>query len=97
MSKVTAKEFSKAVDTAIMERGSTGINHVLTQFMFGEHKFLNGLVAKADQDQDRITIINQLVYDIKCSYQEGGLKALHQTVERLIEKSAAQKSGFEVL
>lgn len=94
MSKVTAKEFSTAIDNAIMAKGANGINHVLTQYMFGEKKFMNGFINKANTEQERVVVINRLVNEIKVAYQEGGRHKLVDTVEQLIQQSAVNKSSF---
>lgn len=97
MKHVTAKEFSTDISFAIMQKGSTGIQHVLTQYMFGEKKFLNGLLLKVDDDLKRMDIVNQVIEDLKRAYQAGGEGNLVKVVEGLIEKSACKNGGFETL
>jgi len=97
MKHVTAKEFSTDISSAIMQKGSTGIQHVLTQYMFGEKKFLSGLLLKVDDDLKRMDIVNQVIEDLKRAYQAGGEGNLVRVVEGLIEKSACKTGGFESL
>lgn len=96
MNKVTAKEFSTDISSAIMQKGSTGIQHVLTQYMFGEKKFLSGLLFNVD-DVKRMDIVNQVIGELKQAYQIGGERNLVTVVEKLIEKSACKLSGMETL
>lgn len=96
MSKVTAKEFSADVSSAIMRKGATGINHILTQYMFGEKKFLDGLLFKVTDDKERMVVVNKVVNDLQKAYQAGGEHSLTEFVTRLIETSAAKKNGMEV-
>lgn len=96
MKQVTAKEFSTDISSAIMQKGSTGIQHVLTQYMFGEKKFLSGLLLNID-DVKRMDVVNQVIGDLKQAYQTGGERNLVTVVEKLIEKSACKAGGFESL
>lgn len=97
MQQVTAKEFSTAISAAIMDKGATGIQHVLTQYMFGEKKFLSGLFFNVTDDLKRMDIVNQVINEIKQAYKTGGDRNLITVVEQLIEKSACKKNGFETL
>lgn len=97
MKQVTAKDFSTDISSAIMQKGSTGIQHVLTQYMFGEKKFLGGLLLKVDDDLKRMDIVNQVIDELKQAYQTGGERNLVTVVEQLIEKSACKNSGLESL
>lgn len=97
MTKVTAQEFSADISSAIMSKGEMGIQHVLTQYMFGEKKFLTGLFTNAVDDRERLVIVNQVIQDIKKAYQSGGNRSLVDVVEQLIEKSICKQNGFESL
>lgn len=96
MKQVTAKEFSTDISSAIMQKGSTGIQHVLTQYMFGEKKFLSGLLLNID-DVKRMDVVNQVIGELKQAYQTGGERNLVTVVEKLIEKSACKTGGLESL
>lgn len=87
MTKVTAQEFSADISSAIMDKGEMGIQNVLTQYMFGEKKFLTGLFDNAVDDRERLGIVSQVITDIKKVYQEGGEPSLNKLVRSLMNKA----------
>ena len=95
--EVTAKEFATVISEAIMENGATAIQHVLTQYMFGEKKFLNGLLDKNTTDENRMAVVTMVVDNIKEAFQAGGRRNLVVVLDHLIEKASAKKAGMEVL
>lgn len=87
MTKVTAQEFSADISSAIMDKGESGIQNVLTQYMFGEKKFLNGLFDNAVDDRERLGIVSQVIEDIKKVYKDGGEPSLNKLVRSLMNKA----------
>jgi len=93
MTKVTAEDFSAEISSAIMNNGEMGIQNVLTQYIFGEKKFLYGLFDNTKTDRDRLEILSQIINDIKIVYKNGGEPQLVKYVERL----RIQSIGLETL
>lgn len=92
MSNVKVVEFSNAIDSAIMEKGDKGIHHVVTQYMFGQQKFLIGLLKK-DTDEARISVVNEVVDGIKKAYRSCGVSG----VENYVSTLSTRANGLESL
>lgn len=95
--EVTAKEFATVISEAIMDKGAIGIQHVLTQYMFGEKKFLNGLLESTPTDVARMRVVSMVFDDIKEAFQSGGRRNLIIVLDHLIEQSATKKCDMEKL
>lgn len=95
--EVNAKEFATVISEAIMDKGAIGIQHVLTQYMFGEKKFLNGLLESTPTDAARMAVVSMVFDNIKEAFQSGGRRNLVVVIDHLIEQSAAKKCGMETL